>query len=307
MGCWYETCGVTQLPIMENDPVALILLTYCNTHQDPRYPANHAGHCHSNDVWSPRALPIHAKYNDYGGIDNWEENWNTEWIIKQFQQDLIEKTVGENSIHDPATPRAELSVETLMEWIHDSRVEIKNPIHGRSSPIGFMMVHGWVWDQLSSSMISPLDDEVPLATVINDGKEFYNKIVDLFADSVNSDPEWLPHRIDSLVPHTNPFNNFSRNSGSRLDSYGVITGIRQYRDLLVSYAEKNLAIDDPLVIGLITELAKYLCFNSRMDVLRKTYSPQAGKGSQNQNFEEHTKLMQGAIDWMTAKKASYDE
>ena len=194
-----------------------------------------------------------------------------------------------------------------MEWIHDSRVEIKNPIHGRSSPIGFMMVHGWVWDQLSSSMISPLDDEVPLATVINDGKEFYNKIVDLFADSVNSDPEWLPHRIDSLVPHTNPFNNFSRNSGSRLDSYGVITGIRQYRDLLVSYAEKNLAIDDPLVIGLITELAKYLCFNSRMDVLRKTYSPQAGKGSQNQNFEEHTKLMQGAIDWMTAKKASYDE
>ena len=26
MGCWNETCGVTQMPIMSGDPVALILL-----------------------------------------------------------------------------------------------------------------------------------------------------------------------------------------------------------------------------------------------------------------------------------------
>jgi len=306
MGCWDETCGVTQVPIVSGDPVALIFLTNCNAYHDKEYPDNHSGHCYSTDIWSPRALPVLAKYNDYGGIEEFAENWNTEWIIKGFQRDLIEKPLGENEYHDHAVLRAEVNIERLVDLVHDNRVEILNAYTQKPVVIGFMMVHGWVWDMWTTSLIHPWQDDISLDQVIAHGVEFYNGLVSLLDQSA-SDGQ-IPmnlYTFRGVVDHTNSFSAFG-DSGN-IDNIGVQTGIRGYREKLLTMAKQGLAAYHPDVVTVITDIARYLCFHSHMDVLRKTYAPQSGKGSQTQAFDQHIALAQGAVAWMRDKKDSCDE
>lgn len=77
MGCWNETCGVSNLDIEYGDPVRLILLE-----QDYGAPKEYTrGFCYADDLWRPRLLPVKGKYDGYGRIEEVEENLNTKIIV----------------------------------------------------------------------------------------------------------------------------------------------------------------------------------------------------------------------------------
>jgi hypothetical protein len=68
MGCWFETCAVTNLPIHEGDRIKLIFLF-----------GDH----------NPWLLPISGEYNDYGCIENIEKDWVTELIESRLDKDFV--------------------------------------------------------------------------------------------------------------------------------------------------------------------------------------------------------------------------
>jgi len=83
MGCWNETCGLTNLPIRYNDEVVGFLLLE-NSYPEIDY--------HCNGLYTLMSLPFTGKYNNYGCLKEiikhyeekklYEEDWNP--MIKTF-------------------------------------------------------------------------------------------------------------------------------------------------------------------------------------------------------------------------------
>ncbi len=60
MGCWNGTCGLSNLPIMEHDPVVAMVIQKSEiADYAPSYPWK---------MWSPASLLVRSTYNDHGGI-----------------------------------------------------------------------------------------------------------------------------------------------------------------------------------------------------------------------------------------------
>lgn len=73
MGCWNETDMLTQLPILAGDPVKVFILLEELSEQRS---------CSCDSAWKPLCLPISGKYDDYGRIEDIQEDWNTQAILK---------------------------------------------------------------------------------------------------------------------------------------------------------------------------------------------------------------------------------
>lgn len=82
MGCWNETCGISNLPIRTNERAVMILL------RNSPYVSYEETTCiYPDSIWSPVGFPIFGNYNEYGGLDNAETHpWNCE-LIKQHEQE----------------------------------------------------------------------------------------------------------------------------------------------------------------------------------------------------------------------------
>lgn len=61
MGCYNETCMLSHLQILHGDDVKLIILVKNS---------NSSHFCYHNEMYAPLCLPIDAKYNDYGGVED---------------------------------------------------------------------------------------------------------------------------------------------------------------------------------------------------------------------------------------------
>lgn len=65
MGSWYETCGLSNLPIVDGDPVRLVIMRYRNiAHRDGHWGS---GFCYPTDLWTP-VLALKGTYGDYGRL-----------------------------------------------------------------------------------------------------------------------------------------------------------------------------------------------------------------------------------------------
>ena len=66
MGCWNQTCSLTNLPILYNDKIVVLPLIIHNTSLLDGISYD------INDKCSPICVPIIGTYNEYGGIENIE-------------------------------------------------------------------------------------------------------------------------------------------------------------------------------------------------------------------------------------------
>lgn len=57
MGCWNQTCGLSNLPILGGEPVVVVLCCYA------RYGSSNEGE------WFPVSLPVEGEYDEYGFIE----------------------------------------------------------------------------------------------------------------------------------------------------------------------------------------------------------------------------------------------
>lgn len=297
MGCWNETCMVTQVPIRAGDPVVLIMLTKVGSNT-----ANHAGFCNTNDIWTPKFLPVFGEYDDYGGLDKIQSDWNTQFIVDQLRDELSAMRLGTSASTPVDADDLHASHEDLdlnvfdlcdvLEAIHRDRVWVpgaRGPL-----PVGWCMIHRWAWDHMTQIMERDWRDNLTLACVKSQGVTYYQAMLEKHAEIQGEEEDSMVRIMAKygrrdLVEWDNTFAVFS-SSASSLDHYGTLSGIRDYDHVLWKLAEACVPVDDPRVQQVIHALSEFLVFKNNMMVLRKFWSPQPGKGGQITAYESHLAL-----------------
>lgn len=315
MGCWNETCAITQMPIHVGDPVVLVFLTKVDRHAE-----NHNGFCHVNDIWTPKFLPVFGEYDDYGGLEEIQENWNTEYIVDSLKSELMAVRLSTPTVHtlqdadDLHGEHEDLDLDSfdlsdVLEQIHQDKVWV--PGVRQNLPVGWCMMHRWVWDHMTRIMERDWRPNITLDTVVAHGESYYDAMLVKHAEvRASSDGSalgmLLKYSRRELVDWFNAFHVFGESS-ARLDNYGTMSGIRNYDEILWKLAEAGTPVHDSQVQQVIHALAHLLVFINNMGVLRKFWSPQAGKGSQITSDEAHLALHELCVTKIKERMREYEE
>ena len=113
MGSFASTCAVSNLPIEWGDPVRWLLVSRRHTRNSVNI----------DSCWEVRTLPLRAKYNDYGSIEEFDDPGNhvINSILEGLNIDLYEQGTGDNTVHDVAV-RKGMSFEALLDALYEKRV-----------------------------------------------------------------------------------------------------------------------------------------------------------------------------------------
>lgn len=311
MGCWNGTCGITQTPIFNGDPVAVFLLidnaiaAPDESKGDYRLWDSH-GHCYPNQYWTPRSIQLYGTYNDYGWF-NFEEDWNSEFVLESFQKDLVEMALGmgDDEYSKLETIKEQISsFEGIGTLIHTGNLFvtghtlISNKKMNRA--IGTFAVHRSVFDVIMNNDEDEWDRVMSINKLKQDGKKYIKHI----REYIGSD-NFTKYRFELYnAPQKNLFNNLFDRTGE--NQWTSITGAHvlykeKIQDMILANASDN---DFDLIIE---ELSKYYIFHCSMMALRKTWMPQCGLGSQSENLELHTDVMNAAIAKLDDRQNQYYE
>lgn len=134
MGCWNETCALSGLPILAGEEVYFIVLT-----KNPYKEHEARTGVYIGDFWFPRTMPILARYNDYGNIEDWtpEEQPFIDGILEGFRKDLIQSEASDRDeiLSIPARKIKNLTWEVLLEWLQEGHVRIDGDLESRASGV----------------------------------------------------------------------------------------------------------------------------------------------------------------------------
>lgn len=118
MGSFNATCIVSNLPIEAGDPVRFLALARSKYHPDGN---DHV--CYVSGRWHIHGVPLKAKYNDYGVVEDLEDSFTTRTFFHTLSLGAVEKGVGDNSCHDVAV-RLDMDEDGWIEALWEGRVEI---------------------------------------------------------------------------------------------------------------------------------------------------------------------------------------
>lgn len=118
MGCWNETCGITQMPICAGDPVRMFLIVESEHWHE-------AALHYSTDLWKPFGLPLKGTYDEYGGIENIEEDALSDLLLESLKEILVEVP---NRMGD-VFKREELDWQTALNFLTDEGLKVTDPHH----------------------------------------------------------------------------------------------------------------------------------------------------------------------------------
>lgn len=295
MGCWNGTCAISQLPILSGDKVKLIIL---RTKENLVGNLAGGGMCYSSGVTVPMSLPMEVTYNDYGSGEKVIENYNTKHLLNYFKEELKDgKIFYKVGKHDKVKPLS--SVENLLYNIERGYVFTNGILQSSERyylpecPISFVMILNSVWDSMINAVVSlssnffsfEREDDPFYGTRENS----YEMIEDYF--------KYLKKSFSS----NDPCSRIILDRWSILDGNwkrNFLSGLRQYdRVDTISFLKYHMYLEDLLekedTVNLEEfkkDLFEFVTISTVMEVLRKTWIPQAGAGSQDQDFEIYTAL-----------------
>lgn len=119
MGCWNETCGITQMPIEGGDKVRMFLIVETEHWHD-------GGVLHySTDLWKPFGLPLKGTYDEYGGIENIEEDALSDLLLESLKDIIVEVPNRMGNIFK----REDLDWNTAITFLTDEGLRVTDPHH----------------------------------------------------------------------------------------------------------------------------------------------------------------------------------
>src|SRR5579885_552791 len=134
MGCWCETCGVTQLPINAGDKVRVFVMISQDSYAFDDGGFGGGGTCYTTDRWAPIGPPIRGEYDDYGGVEN---------IVMDDAAKIVEERLRAGWV--PLTSKHEwdkipdkLELSDYLHYIERDRGKLEE--RGKTHHIGLMFV-----------------------------------------------------------------------------------------------------------------------------------------------------------------------
>jgi hypothetical protein len=213
---------ISNLPIISGDKIKLVFLQKGYNDNDV---IGQSGYAYSTGILCPAFLPITGEYNDYGNIENIEEDWNYEKI-----ESTLKEKFGDVIFVEKDNEIKDWKLTDLIDGIERSGSYTPQPKYHSSKQskrldcdLSFVMIRQDVWD-LCVEMQSKNEDywnpdrtkDKDLPYQIN-GENFGNRIFGLFIESIKKvfDDPMEQMRHDIMSEHTLRYV-FTSNGESRL-------------------------------------------------------------------------------------------
>ena len=190
MGCWNETCMLSHLPIMLNDPIKTIILVKRN--ENPC-----SENVYIDDGYTPLTFPFDATYNEYGGIEN--------PVIPEYSLRHIQSA---ELLSEDKTPYEFTSVEQLVDDINQYAIYIKTIFGLRK--LECVYIHKSLYDTLVEKISTrkPFQKTESISDLL---LKDYNRAKEKWLDVINSDNPLSPENwitvnfIESVFENSNIF------------------------------------------------------------------------------------------------------
>lgn len=96
MGSWNGTCCISHLPILEGDRIICVPIVKSSG----RYSNDLSGNCYADCVNYPFFFPIVGEYNDYGGMQNIENDTASSLMVIAFNEMIKGGSMFSNDVQD---------------------------------------------------------------------------------------------------------------------------------------------------------------------------------------------------------------
>lgn len=263
MGCWNNSCSLSNLPIFAGEEVYVFFLQEAGT-QD-KYVGNH---CYPSNYYF--LLPLHflAEYNDYGSCENWKGD-SVAVLETSVKENLFELEWGENKCHDIPVKTENFDMSALLEADQESRLFVSSRSYDKSrGQEKCRLTH----IQIKKSVVEGII------------KNF--KINSYHAGTI--DFEFIKSEFDKLIDKGRKISNklFIQDSNNYLS--------RLIYDSSLYYGQSVVKIDELLMKVIDRELDKdfvkeqlciYALLSKFMNKARKVWIKPSGEGSQDSEVD----------------------
>jgi hypothetical protein len=243
------------------------------------------GACYNSSYWFPFCLPIRAKYNDYGSIEDIaskteQDKAELAQFIGAFKKHAIPLTVGENEYHD--VPLQEFTMEEILEALREGRVYTKYNLPAQGSitlTVSWMMIKESVWQSLLAMDMFKTDDgrfyekyhsEITLEGLREKINRYIKATVDLDA---------LEDKADEL-----------KKNGTAEEYAAIYAAMRELRtggfdslNRLATWSHGEWKFSPEFIPELANTITEMEFVNGLLGLLRINYAPTGGAGSQTPN------------------------
>jgi hypothetical protein len=287
MGCWNETCSISNLPILYGEEVVLIPLISNNI-------LLNGESCYITDAYTPLSLPIYGKYNDYGGVEDAKTiKENEEFLLNlnfyefsdnscnALSKDLVLEAFDHATLKNPEyllraivnkrdkTPKTYNSLDEMFECLDPENTILKYAKYYSGDEyknMNYMMIH--------KDLYKKLVDEVSSRTPLN--KE--ETIRDLMRERII---EYIKFMRDNSLTCTKDLAAFF---GSHVEN------LRLYETPNISPLRYNYFIGKLIEKDnkeLLEALLDAIMFDEALCSMRKGYFITSGQGSQDMEYHLH--------------------
>ncbi len=292
MGCWNGTCMISNLPIISGEKIKLMLL-------QPGYDGGsvigQSGYVYSTGLMCPAFLPISGNYNDYGSIEEVEEDWNFKLIESFLKEKLGTIEVDKKEMTD-------WCLMDLIDGIERGNPKFKIGAEWKNCDLSMVMIRQDVWD---------------MCVHIQSGNEDYwnpNRKGDPNAPYRISGTLWSNREFDRFVEknkvvYSDPMDGL-RASLLRMNETVFSSGHNDGKSLLANMEYKKLCIDnrdnDEFIQDVKKRWIEHQMVEGCISNLRKGWMIQPGSGSQNSDWNIYERFHQGVIKICNFKEQEYD-
>lgn len=300
MGCWNQTCAVTNIPINGDTDVMGFFLESSEFFEADAY-----GTSYPDTLWSPVFIPFAGKYNDYGFMEDMDEKWFKRNItaLKHINTQIVPDERDNESI--------EITTNNVFDLIHAGRLFTVNNLrhtdesYPRQKTVGFMMVHKRVYDHMSKEINSwAYNTPVTYMDIYNEGMElieyWMKQKENKDEDQDEDDKFYSPKSLANIIRMGIPGKNDDWKTRNKFQSFcSVSSRSDKVSSIIIKMIEifyKKGELDN--IHEALKEVSKFMVFNSNMSTLRRQYFPPSGQGSQGTSYKQHIEIAQVAIDIM---------
>lgn len=246
MGCWNGTCFLTNLPIRCGERVVLIPIVKKNN--------NDSIFCYHNDLYDFTGYPIRGLYDDYGCIEEIDNNEASKRNFELFKDWLSNKELINTDNNEIKT------IDELLNAIE------RGYILNNKLPISFIMMHENVYD----SVINGIGKRKGYDTTITYKSNIKNRLIKKYDKQKEIEDLELEINKTETPDKTLLYKMLHLNLSDRDNIFDHF--LSEY--FIYSKNKQKLTKKiEPYFVEL------YL-FNSALSLLRKILVPQCGAGSQ---------------------------
>jgi hypothetical protein len=265
MGCWNETCGISQLPILGGDKVKLVVLVGGNSDF-----ILGSGTSYINEIWSPISIPISGEYNEYGSLteDSIVEDEASAMLFDSIKRYWTQSTheewlsyVGNNN------ENPDLNLFEAIKYIERGKVTRKG-YKGNEEKLSLFFILEDVYNACIS--YNPVvADFYKNAYYYRHYHEAMTKDIHRFYDSLQE------------VKNSNPTALMVNTIFAESQYITPISTTYNFKDKIIDLIKNNVTKEDPKFKKLVSMIIDYCSLVNSMSSARKMWQPQTGKGSQN--------------------------